>query len=292
MTEIKINNRYLPEDSRQILPENITENEFKDFNFALIYNLPNIIEKDKKPEKIRINEEIDKYKWDSSFVSHISNRIEKSVERLKDCGFLTYKSDFYVSWRMVIGLGASHPQETSMTLHHIYGIPYIPGSAVKGVTRHYIILKFAEEYSKQHGIKDFNEALRKVESALDNGDKSLNIKIKDTPFADVVDILGTQSNVGKVIFFDAYPVDEIKLKLDVMTPHYGDYYSDKGKTPPADWQNPNPIKFLTVEKTKFRFFLASKDNRLLDKEKEYLSQALQAHGIGAKTSLGYGSFVK
>ncbi|MGQ9845760.1 MAG: type III-B CRISPR module RAMP protein Cmr6 [Caldisericia bacterium] len=288
MTEIKINNRYLPEDSRQILPENITENEFKDFNFALIYNLPNIIEKDKKPEKIRINEEIDKYKWDSSFVSYISKRIEKSIELLKDCGFLTYKSDFYVSWRMVIGLGASHPQETSMTLHHIYGIPYIPGSAVKGVTRHYIILKFAEEYSKQHVRKGFNEALREVESSLDNGDKSLNITIKDTSFSDVVDILGTQSNVGKVIFFDAYPVDEIKLKLDVMTPHYGDYYG--GEKPPADWLSPNPIKFLTVEKTRFKFCLASKQKNFLNKAEEWLKVALQNYGIGAKTAIGYGYF--
>lgn len=164
-----------------------------------------------------------------------------------------------LDWRMVIGLGASHPQETSMTLHHIYGIPYIPGSAVKGVTRHWVILS-------------------KFENKENEAEENLEFQR----------IFGTQDKKGEVIFFDAYPVGEIKLKIDIMNPHYPDYYG-KDK-PPADWQNPNPIKFLTVEKTKFRFYLASKDNELLQKAEECLKEALKESGIGAKTSLGYGVF--
>lgn len=57
-----------------------------------------------------------------------------------------------------------------------------------------------------------------------------------------------------------------------MTPHYGPYYSDaSGKTPPADYYNPMPIKFLTVEKTKFEFHLASKSNDLLQKAESWLT---------------------
>jgi len=52
---------------------------------------------------------------------------------------------------------------------------------------------------------------------------------------------------------------------------------------------------LTVENTKFTFYLASKskddpDKDLLDKAHKLLSEAIKNYGIGAKTSLGYGIF--
>jgi len=87
---------------------------------------------------------------------------------------------------------------------------------------------------------------------------------------------------------DAYPVEDINLKIDIINPHYPEYYSSS--KPPADWQTPNPIKFLTVEKTKFQFVLLSKNQALLDKAYSWLKEALQEFGVGAKTSLGYGIF--
>lgn len=189
----------------------------------------------------------------------ILQRFDENIKKICEAGLKYNKFSTILCWRMVIGLGASHPQDTSMTLHHIYGIPYIPGSAVKGVTRHWVIMdKFDNNEEKAGEDENFKK------------------------------IFGTQEKAGEVIFFDAYPAGEIKLKMDVMTPHYGDYYS--GKTPPADWQSPNPIKFLTVEKTKFRFYLASKSNNLLPTAEKWLKDALQNFGIGAKTSIGYGYF--
>jgi len=64
-----------------------------------------------------------------------------------------------------------------------------------------------------------------------------------------------------------------------------------GDETPADWQNPVPIKFLTVENTKFEFYLGIKSKNsegLLDKTKRLLLEALKEYGIEAKTSLGYG----
>ena len=40
-----------------------------------------------------------------------------------------------IDWRLIVGLGNESVYDTSMTLHHVYGIPYIPASAVKGVVR-------------------------------------------------------------------------------------------------------------------------------------------------------------
>jgi CRISPR-associated protein Cmr6 len=224
---------------------------------------------------------------DLDLLKNLHKRIEYWI---KNTGNNFEKFEATTSWRLVIGLGASHPQETSMTLHHIYGIPYIPGSAIKGVTRHWAVLKFADNNRKDN--EEFEDAIKRVAEALENGD-DLGIKVDEINFKDLIEIFGTQEKQGKVIFFDAYPVEDIELKIDVMTPHYLEYYS-KGQ-PPADWQNPVPIEFLTVENTKFEFYLASinkddSDKHLLNKARKLLLEALTKYGIGAKTSLGYGLF--
>jgi CRISPR-associated protein Cmr6 len=57
-----------------------------------------------------------------------------------------------------------------------------------------------------------------------------------------------------IVFFNTYTLKYFSIKLDIMNSHYPKYYSD-GEAP-SDWQNPNPIKFLTVENTTFNFCLA------------------------------------
>ncbi len=294
---------YLPKDTQQIIPHEVDEN----FNFLLIYNLPKLTSKFGK-ERIAINEAIEGFRWNSNFIRSISARHDRSIEDLKSAGLSTDSFSSKMNWRMVIGLGTAHPQETSMTLHHIYGIPYIPGSAIKGVTRHWFILKTFDEL----GITEFAQ-ISCLEKMLENSDdedskiskeafkkKFITKKIvpSDTLYdffterKDMIglyrDIFGTQGNAGKVQFFDAYPVGEIKLKLDIMNPHYPEYYS--GSEPPTDSQDPNPIKFLTVENTEFKFHIASKNPELLKKAKNYLIESLKEHGIGAKTAIGYGYF--
>ena len=53
----------------------------------------------------------------------------------------TAKNDlqFKPDWRLAIGLGSGSVFETSISLHHVYGFPYIPASAVKGALRSYLI---------------------------------------------------------------------------------------------------------------------------------------------------------
>ena len=48
-----------------------------------------------------------------------------------------------LDWRMVTrDLAVDHVQETNMTLDHVYGIPYLPGSAFKGVVRSWVIQEY------------------------------------------------------------------------------------------------------------------------------------------------------
>jgi CRISPR-associated protein Cmr6 len=286
-------NKFFNKDFRGILEsylaKEIKESKFGELNFFYIYNMPEV-KSEKGSLKIRINEEIDKFKWNWKFLDDFEKRRRNLIEELKKNGYICFAENIQIKWRLIVGLGASHPQETSMTLHHIYGIPYIPGSAIKGVTRHWAVLKFAEELSRREK-KDFEIAVEEVSKALEDGKGLDELKVGDLEFSQLIEIFGTQKQQGKVIFFNAYPIGDINLKIDVMNPHYPEYYS-KGQAP-TDWQNPIPIKFLTVENTKFQFYLAVRgenSNKILEKTKELCLKALKEHGIGAKTSLGYGIF--
>jgi len=180
--------------------------------------------------------------------------------------------DATLDWRMVIGLGGETILETDITLHHLYGIPIIPGSALKGLTRAYVTGEIDEHKSKR--IEDDDETVNRI--------------------------FGTQKGAGTVLFFDAMPSHgTANFVLDIMNPHYPGYYSSLQSNniiAPTNDQQPNPVVFLTVEKTKFTFALAArnpndtehKDD--LDKAKKWLQEALQKYGVGGKTSAGYGYF--
>lgn len=274
-------NKYYPRDTYQILTKSQLDSNY---NFFFLFNGP-IISGQILLEKIKINEEIEQFKWGRKFLENIHIRRKDTINLLKSSGFHLKEFHATCQWRLIIGLGASHPQETSMTLHHTYGIPYIPGSAIKGATRYCAVLKFAEKDKKDD--EGWEKAIERISRSLEEG-TVLGISLDSLKFKNLIDIFGTQNQHGEVIFMDAYPLNEVNLKIDIMNPHYQNYYS--GKEPPADWQNPNPIKFLTVEKTKFQFNLLSKDEDLLVKSEALLKSALKELGIGAKTAIGYGIF--
>jgi len=267
-----------------------------------------------------------KFEIDFSFNTPSSQDIIKSLnerqqrvltDREKQ-GWHTQKSCFKIDNRLVAGLGGASVFETSMTLHHVYGIPYLPGSSIKGLVRSWIIMNcFLPDQ------KDTKEGER--------GKAAEKAAMKNTLFAH---IFGTDTNgpdkkahQGKVIFFDAYPKTPPVIEADVMNVHYPKYYS-KGEVP-ADYDSPNPIPFLTVgkcdvnnEPLAFCFRLAMKENpvvkensateqahidklckrnsdwrkginegsTILDVVNYWLHSALTHHGIGAKTAVGYGYF--
>ena len=167
------------------------------------------------------------------------------------------------AWRFVVGLGGASVLETGMTLHRLYGIPIIPGSALKGLARAY-----AE-----------------------------TVEGKDANDPNVVAVFGkpprsTPLESGEIIFFDAIPITLPKFKLDVMTPHFPDYYQKRTDLP-ADWQNPTPIYFLTVQDTKFLFAVAARREEgkgYVHIATKWLKKGLAELGVGAKTAAGYGYF--
>jgi CRISPR-associated protein Cmr6 len=177
--------------------------------------------------------------------------------------------------RLIVGLGGSSALEVSIKLHFIYGFPYIPSSAIKGVLRAYKILEKVNF--------DF-EKYSKFEKEIESGDR------EDKEIGAFVRVFGNQQYKGDLIILDAIPEKFPTLEEDIMNPHYPKYYNDK--EPPTDDQNPVPIKFLTVAKgEKFNFYFK---NSQVYKEafetdlKQDLIKAFNYLGIGAKTGIGYG----
>jgi len=187
-----------------------------------------------------------------------------------------------IDWRLVQGLGGSSVHETSMTLHHVYGIPFVSSNSLKGVMRSHIIS---------------NVYLPQVSDTIEEKDKGVEaekLALENPVFARWFGDVGQK---GNLIFFDAFPLKEPYLEVDIMNPHYSPYYSDsQNQTPPADYFNPVPIPFLTVSKASFRVVFGALDKGLLKESLEeksaaqWLQSALTHHGIGAKTATGYGYF--
>lgn len=173
--------------------------------------------------------------------------------------------------RLVVGLGGESVLETHLTLHRTYGVPYIPGSAIKG-----LLSRFA--------------ATRLQGAAWERSLDPSRFYRGDAQQA----LFGTTEEAGLLVFFDALPT-EYCICPDVLTPHHSAYYGGEA-VPPADWDSPIPVPFLSVTgKFVFALGLASGVGEAdgqpwLNAAWQVLELALREEGIGAKTTSGYGRF--
>ena len=166
--------------------------------------------------------------------------------------------------RMVVGLGAKGALETGLTLEHTWGVPVLPGSALKGLaasTGHLLVKDPA--WSKNAGSSS------------------------------AAALFGTTDETGAVRFHDAWmipPVDgKLPIAVDVMTSHHTDYYGGQDVAP-SDMDAPNPIAFATIHG---RFLivlepLTPECGAWAESAYKLLEVGLQELGIGAKTAAGYG----
>jgi CRISPR-associated protein Cmr6 len=185
-------------------------------------------------------------------------RWEKMLDDYKQAGYAVECREAQVRGRMVLGMGNESVLETAVTLHRTYGVPYIPGSALKGL---------AANFARQYCGSDWSERSENYQTVFGETDKS-----------------------GCVIFFDAmYKAGSRRaLHTDVLTPHHRDYYM-KPNISPADWDDPNPVHFLSATGTYLIAIAASEGGReWLLAVLEIVQKALGEMGIGAKTSSGYG----
>jgi len=207
-----------------------------------------------------------RYVASERLLAEACSRQRKLVERLGGNVILMTNTE-----RFVTGMGREHPLENGFAWHHTLGVPYLPGSSLKGMLRAWLRAETGEFTRDRRGNEIWNETdkLRRQ--------------------------FGTPKGAGKFIVLDMLPTTPPKLDVDVMTPHYGPYYQ-QGNIP-GDWYSPVPISFLTVaprQAWQLGIFPAGRvdalDQATMNTLRDALVAALEVCGAGAKTAVGYGRF--
>ena len=211
------------------------------------------------------------------------------------------------------GLGNEHPLENGFAFLNPYGLPYLPGSGVKGVLRQAARELASGEWEGSGGWSI--EA--KYEIQIKSGESEPEDEQAPAPLRlDMIDVLfgrdtsekSTAQFRGVLTFWDVFPqIHADRLFIEIMTPHQSHYYQRKpeaGSMSPHESGQPNPICFLTVPpESKFEFYVVCDVERLKrvapdlsDKWKGLLEKAFDHAfrwlGFGAKTAVGYGAMVR
>ena len=170
-----------------------------------------------------------------------------------------------LDWRFITGSGNPHPIKNGLTWHPTLGIPYLPASGFKGLLRNFLTHWQGDAATLQQALFGDTEA------------------------------------AGQLQFFDVLPTGPVKLLVDVMTPHYANWYVAGGNPEtaldaqniPAPWHNPVPIPFLVVDTPLTLCAMVApargEPTQLVwDQLETLLKEAFSVAGAGAKTASGYG----
>jgi CRISPR type III-B/RAMP module RAMP protein Cmr6 len=177
-------------------------------------------------------------------------------------------ADLTTAGRLVIGLASESVLPAGIRLHHTYGMPLIPGSALKGLAAHYChdVWGPAEEKFRSGGV--FHQLL-----------------------------FGTSEDGGCITFNDAWltPDSQQPLVLDVTTPHHPHWLD--GLVPPTDFDSPTPLLGLSVTGC-FRVAVSwcgpagEEGKAWAELAHNLVCDALGDWGIGGKTASGYGRMLR
>lgn len=182
--------------------------------------------------------------------------------------------------RLIVGLGSENVLETGLRLHHTYGVPILPGSALKGLASHYCHDVWGQRHSESPA----------EENQFQRGGSYHQL------------LFGTTEDGGVITFHDAWITPESlregALRLDVMTPHHPKWQTNTA--PPTDFDSPNPVSFLSVAGTfDLRLSWCGPREAPQDEARSWvklamtlLRESLADWGIGGKTSSGYGRLVQ
>jgi CRISPR type III-B/RAMP module RAMP protein Cmr6 len=189
-----------------------------------------------------------------------------------------------------------------------YGLPYLPGSGVKGVLRQAARELVSGEWGDARGWSTEPVCPLQVDGkpVLDGRDRPVKLSVieglfgRETPSGESGHVRGT------LAFWDVIPqIPGDSLMVEVMTPHQGHYYQEKaeaGSIDPHESGHPIPIGFLTVPPgSRFVFHVECDLVRLerlapdlaAEGRWKVLLEAAFRHafawlGFGAKTAVGYG----
>lgn len=169
-----------------------------------------------------------------------------------------------VNGRLFTGLALGGTLETGMTTHHTYGTPLIAGSSIKGATR---------AYAESIGL---DSALIKILFGSSNDQDDDADKV-----------------AGSFVWHDAWWIPRDKsinpFAKEVITVHEQSYYSES--TAIADGTE-SPVPNLQIGIQGEFYFVFEGDRSWAGYVADLVAAMLEEQGLGAKTSSGYGYFVR
>lgn len=200
------------------------------------------------------------------------------------------------------GLGNEHPLENGFAFLNPYGLPYLPGSGVKGVLRQAARELASGVWGDAHGWSDDKSYSLRI------GDEIVRYSMFDAFFGLESRDGETNHIRGALSFWDVIPqIKGDSLMVEIMTPHQGHYYQQKpyegNIITPHESGQPNPISFLTVPPGSGFIFHVLCDLAHLRRLAPDLAEegrwktllhaafehAFEWLGFGAKTAVGYGA---
>lgn len=175
---------------------------------------------------------------------------------------------------LMIGTGAMHDIDmeealkNGFTFDYVTGLPYLPGSSLKGILRSFFPQKEKDEEKKEY-----------IRSYLSN---------KETDIKAFMQWIFGDEKPGNINFIGAFPKIDGQAKrllaMEYITPHASEFL------------NPIPISMLKIKPgVKFRFVFICKDYKDGDRvivSAEEMTKLFKSiildMGIGAKTNVGFG----
>lgn len=206
------------------------------------------------------------------------------------------------------GLGNEHPLENGFAFLNPYGLPYLPGSGVKGVLRQAARELASGQWGETRGwIEEERYPLMEAEGkerrpVRGKNDNPVMLSMLDLLFGRDTPSGESEHVRGALCFWDVIPqIEGDSLMVEIMTPHQTHYYQ-KGDSPHESGQ-PNPISFLTVPpKSRFVFHVQcdlphlqrlapqlAESGHWKDPLESAFEHAFRWLGFGAKTAVGYGA---
>lgn len=239
----------------------------------------------------------------------------KTRAQAKDSGTVRLVQEVITTSRLVLHAATgSSVTEGSILLHHTYGVPYLPGSALKGISRargRRLGRLLPERYDALFQTPGFTpsaptgrdqepawltELLGYVEMGEEGGLAGM-IDFWDALWIPPDSERGPSAlPAGLSTRRDALSIptgSESPLALDIVNPHHTSYCTDDTHPLPRPNEEPIPTHFLSIAPgTSFLLVLETAvpnaQEWLTFLLQELLLPALELDGIGSKTAAGYG----
>lgn len=250
--------------------------------------------------------------WLSSLAAiAVSPDYSRSFERWKN-GFSAAGDRVFeleLASRLLVGHGNSSATDVGITVHHTWGVPVIPGSALKGLLAHYVDAVYGpsdpdrkpwEQEGDERTRADYQGVTWRGRR-IERGPGAVYRALFGAPDADEDDAMRERgfdagASAGLVTFHDALYVPgsvpgNKPFAADVLTVHQKGYYDSSGQSWPNDYDSPNPVAFLTVRPGVRLLFALSGPADWTELAEHLLRDALARWGVGGKTSAGYGRLI-